>query len=728
MKLKYVNLYLLILAFTILVGGCTNTTAEYAVEPYASAVKPEEMTLINRWLGFLTGNGAEADASRYAPAIPFSFVCGKRASTEWIKPDNAKVTSGEWLEDATRIHTLRWHDPQTKLSCEMQLTEYRNFPAMSWTVFLKNEGSADTEPVHDFKALDTYWKRTDDAMPVLYRSRGGDGRTEDFHYAGEEMRQNMWTNSAKIRMDEQNNNALRSGLGNSNIPDDHRPSATWLPFFNLQTGTDGLIVGIGWNGQWFAGIDHNGDGLCTLTAGMERLNTKLFAGEMIRSPLILVMYWQGESMHGQNLFRRFVLNHFTPQNDGKPLQLPVWANSWGGSPTDHHLKMIANIASRKLRYDGYWIDAGWYGKSETDCPDVFHGDWGTVGDWIVNKHRHPGTLKPVSDAIKKNNMQFLLWFEPLRVSYGTDVTLQHSEWFINTNGTPASGQNWLLDIGKPEALQYITNTISDLIQQNGVDWYREDFNFDPYPYFTYQEAPDRVGMREIRFVEGAYTFWDELLRRNPNLKIDNCASGGRRIELEMMKRSVPLWRTDYNCFPYLLTEATQAHTFGAAHWLPANTTAPLYTNPDTYQCRSALSSGVIINLDDDKNRPISQKEEDWNWFRTRIDEAQRAKPFFYGDFYPLTAGNCALESWLAYHFYLPEQKEGLIVAFRRPKSDVVSMTFDLTTIRPDAKYEFEDVDTGKKVTLSGSEIRKEGYTLKTTAPRESRLVYYRQVN
>jgi hypothetical protein len=69
----------------------------------------------------------------------------------------------------------------------------------------------------------------------------------------------------------------------------------------------------------------------------------------------------------------------------------------------------------------------------------------------------------------------------------------------------------------------------------------------------------------------------------------------------------------------------------------------------------------------------------------------------------------------------------LIVAFRRPKSDVVSMTFDLTTIRPEAQYEFEDADTGKKLTLSGAEIRKNGYTLKTGSLRESRLVYYRQV-
>ncbi|MDR1155621.1 MAG: alpha-galactosidase, partial [Bacteroidales bacterium] len=662
---------------TALFIDCKNEPAvEYAVEPYASAVKPEEMTLITRWLGFLTKNGAEADAARYAPAIPFSFVCGERSSTEWIQPDNANIESGGWINH-TRIHTLRWKDGRTKLSCEMQLTEYRDFPAMSWTVFLKNEGAADTDPVHDFKALDTYWKCADESMPVLYRSQGSDSRTDDFVYTGEEMRKSLWVNSRTVRMDSKTNSDFRRALNNSLFDSDTRPSATWLPFFNLQTGDDGLIVGIGWNGLWYAEIGHDGNGACPLSAGMEHLNTKLLPGESIRSPLMLVVYWSGESMHGQNMFRQLVLNHFHPQKDGKPLQMPVCCSTWGGWPNQTHLEFIQTIAEKKLPYDYYWIDAGWYGKSETDCPNVFNGDWGTVGDWMVNKHRHPETLKPISDAVHKANMKFLLWFEPVRTTRGTGAATAHPEWFVDTGG-----DNLLLDLGKPEAKKYITETVSGLIAENRIDCYREDFNFDPFPYWTHREEPNRAGMREMRFVEGVYAYWDELLRRRPDMVIDNCASGGRRIELETMKRSMPLWRTDYNCFPYLLTEATQAHTFGMAHWLPANSTSPFVGKPDTYQFRSALSSGVVASLDDLGVRPIAERtDEEWDWWRIRIEEAQRAKPFFYGDFYPLTNGNYSLENWLAYHFYLPEQKSGLIVAFRRPKSDVVSMTFDLTTIR-----------------------------------------------
>ncbi len=41
-------------------------------------------------------------------------------------------------------------------------------------------------------------------------------------------------------------------------------------------------------------------------------------------------------------------------------------------------------------------------------------------------------------------------------------------------------------------------------------------------------------MTEIRYVEGHYAMWDELRARHPGLWIDNCASGGRRIDLETL--------------------------------------------------------------------------------------------------------------------------------------------------------------------------------------------------
>ena len=55
---------------------------------------------------------------------------------------------------------------------------------------------------------------------------------------------------------------------------------------------------------------------------------------------------------------------------------------------------------------------------------------------------------------------------------------------------------------------------------------------EPLPYWHAADTADRQGMAETRHIEGLYAFWDDLLKRHPNLIIDNCASGGRRIDLE----------------------------------------------------------------------------------------------------------------------------------------------------------------------------------------------------
>ena len=53
-------------------------------------------------------------------------------------------------------------------------------------------------------------------------------------------------------------------------------------------------------------------------------------------------------------------------------------------------------------------------------------------------------------------------------------------------------------------------------------------------------------MTEIEYVMGLYRMWDEIMERFPYIFIDNCASGGRRIDLETNMRSIPMWRSDYN--------------------------------------------------------------------------------------------------------------------------------------------------------------------------------------
>jgi len=700
----------------------------------SSWVKPEEMKWIQAWISRLTA--AKVDGvgdltvglDRCSGGVPFSFNCGARFSREWLPVETAKIESGVWCE-GKRIHRMRWSDAQTSLTCEMELTEFSRFPAVEWVIRLRNDGVIETEPIHNFKALDIFWKCAQEGtMPELRRSLGSDGRHDDFQYHCDELRRSMWDAPRTIRMDSATNTAFRQARNGSSLMVDDRTSATWLPFFNLRTGEDGLISALGWSGQWFAEFTHDGAGKTDISAGMEHLALKLKSGESIRSPRVMLLYWKGEPIHAQNVLRQFILEFHSPRIDGKLVEMPICNGSWGGTPTQGHLDAIHGIAKHGLPYDYYWIDAAWYGTSSKPCPDVFHGDWWITGDWRVNRNFHPDGLKPISEAAHRVGMKFLLWFEPERALHGTPVTLAHPEWFLRrTNAVPREiNENLLLDLGNPEAWQWAVETISTLIEENGIDCYREDFNFDPGPFWCNADEEGRQGLVEIRFVEGLYAFWDELRRRHPGLLIDNCASGGRRLELETISRSVALWRTDYNCFPHMNADASQVHTMGLNQWLPLNSTSPFAKPGDTYQVRSAYSSGLVLSIEEFGINGSKAPDFPWEWFRKRMEEARRLRPMFYGDFYPLTSGVFCHDSWLAYQLLIPGTGEGAVLAFRRAESSMTSSSFQLHDLEAQGEYELEDADSGKIWRSTGSHLMTNGLGISITTPRDSRLVFYKK--
>jgi alpha-galactosidase len=707
----------LLLAMTWCVASVCR--AEVAIEPYASKPTAAETAFAEQWKQFLLKQ-AKPDAGRYVPDLPFSFQCGDRNSREWVKIETAKTQSGEWQKDKTRTHTLSWKDDKTSLVCEMKLKEFRDFPAFQWVVSVRNGGKADSPKVHDLWGVNTQWHAADGSMPVLHRSVGSPGHEDDFQFRSEIMHNSMWDKRRRIAMDNSSNAAW--GQANSYlIPADKRSSAVWLPFFNYQTGDDGLIVGLGWSGGWRACFDHVGGGKSTILAGVENFNSILHPGEAVRSTLNLVLYWKGEMLHGQNMFRKLVLEHFTPRINGKIVEPPISGVVWGGIPSKEHLNIIEKLKKYQIPLDVYWFDAGWYGTGTVPSYTVFEGDWGPMaGDWRPNPNWHNGTMKPVSDAAHALGMKFLVWVEPCRAIQGRPITLEHPEYFLTgrPDGKMQPGQMLLLDLGQPKSFKWAVDVISGLVRDYKIDWYEEDFNLEPNPYLEVADKPDRTGMNEMRFVEGHFAFWDSLLKSFPNLAILNCASGGRRMDLETISRGQPLWRSDYNCFMEATAESTQDHSFGVSHWLPIQGSMIRgWSMFDKYESRCALSPGM-------ENGLVAKTEAEWLQIKANVLQAKRCKKYFYGDYYPLANQQRSPAAWHAYHLYLPAEQQGMLLAMRRAKSDVAAMTFDLLTIDPARQWKFEDYDSGKTWTLSGRELREKGFEVQIPNRRDSRLIFY----
>lgn len=601
------------------------------------------------------------------------------------KPSDAVLPTWKPAEStsSTERGTVVQHsrtDPATGLKVTVAVRRFADSPAVDWVVQIENGGTGDSEIIEDILPLDLSVDVSPQERVRLHHANGSLCRMDDFLPFVTE---------------------IAPGGSKTLSPTGGRSSNGVLPFFNLQREGGGLLVGIGWTGQWIMRVER-GDCL-RIIAGMERTHLRLHPGESIRTPRILLLPWEGQDENeGTNALRQLLIRHYLPRIEGD-LVLPPTAQCLQAyyyltGKAGEQFEMTALPKTAATGADAYWIDACWYGDK---------GDWWQeVGSWVVNRDKFPNGLRPISDAAHKAGMQFILWFEPERVRPGSKLHREHPQWLLSAEGN----DNLLLDLGLPEARRHMAELLSQLITENGVDVYRQDFNFDPLPYWRGADAPERIGMAEIRHVEGLYWLWDELRRRHPRLWIDNCASGGRRIDLETLSRSLPLWPSDFPdvCglpFGQGLHVGDQCINAGLARWVPLFGGGVWNFTP--YGTRSEIIGGFtfgfhiehadfpadgvtrLVTYRDVLARGKTMLDADFpvEAVREAIAEWRSVRPFFLGDFHLLLPLTASYHDWCAWQFHRSDLGAGIALLFRRHRSPFPAMEVALRRIAPEADYE-----------------------------------------
>lgn len=636
---------------------------------------------------------------------PFSFVYGGKSSDSFIK---------DWDYKSERLHSIdadvekslyTYSDQQSGLVVRCFVTRYKDFNAAEYVLRFINTSSENTPIIENASVIDEVFSYRTGGTFILHHSLGSNAAVNDFQPFDEIMQigKNIYLTPNRGRSSDE----------------------TAFPFFNIETpARQGMIVAVGWTGKWYADIVQQDAESVSLRSGMENMHLTLHPKEEIRTPGICLLFWNGaDRMIGHNQFRKFVLAHHTRRINNRLPEFPLAVSfelDGAPRPCDVHscltetaaLAHIKRYQQFKLTPELYWVDAGWYTGCGWENADR---QWGlNVGNLTIDAERFPNGLKPISDAAHAVNAGFLVWFEPERVYEGTQVYKEHLNWLLSKPNSDA----YLLDLGNTEARLWLTGYLTDFFKKEGVDYYRQDFNFDPMPYWKNADAPDRIGISEAKHIEGLYACWDSLLVRFPNLIIDNCASGGRRIDLETISRTSPFWRTD------LEQNATgnQCHTYGLHLYLPLHGTGLFKTG--NYYVRSSLGTmGVITwSVNGGNNESVSA-------YQKYMADFKRLRSYYYADYYPLTPPKkhyMDADFWLAYQFNRPEQKDGIVLAFRREKSPVETIRVTLHGLNADSFYELFYEDCGIKINKSGKELL-EGVDLLIPEKPGSLLISYKKI-
>ncbi|MFH1737939.1 MAG: alpha-galactosidase, partial [bacterium] len=562
---------------------------------------------------------------------------------------------------------------------------WKDYPTVEWTAYFKNEGGADTPILESIQALDTAFERDSEGEFLLHHHKGDKYALDSF---------------------EPLQTTLKPNVSKKFAPAGGRPSNFEWPYYNLECPLqkEGVIIAIGWPGQWASQFIRDSESSLRVVCGQELTRLKLHPGEEIRTPLIVMQFYKGDWIRAQNIWRRWIFDHNFPKDHGKPLSAKlggasVWFYKFQCTQAGD-IQFINLFAEKGIKLDYWWMDAGWY-----PCKS-----WPVVGTWEADKSRFPDGLRAVTDENRKHGTETIVWFEVERVHSGTWIANEHPEWVFG------GADGGLLKMNEPEVVQWLTDHIDNLITKEGIGLYRSDFNIDPLKFWRGNDAEDRQGITEIRYIEGYLSYWDELRRRHPGMLIDSCASGGRRDDLETMRRAVPLLRSDVENNP----EAYQCYNYGFGLWLPYFDSTN-YEKFDKYYFRSTIAPFLQCNWD------IRKDDFDAEAAKKSLREWRSVVDYYFGDFWPLGEHSTANDVWMAWQFDRPDLSAGIVQAFRRPQSPYVTARYYLRSLEPDARYLVTDLDSNEPMEMTGRDLMEEGLLINIAQQPDAALITYKKI-
>ena len=626
--------------------------------------------------------------------VPFSFEYNGASSYEFLSQWNRQVTD-EDMGDFVR-KTIIFSNPEDKFECSFVLDSWKDYPVSYYRVGFANRGDTNSGVLSNVKVLDDNFNAT-----TFTSARGAFDIREKIGPTAKAFADNF-----RLHTFDKEGETVRITAGTG------RSSAEWMPFARFSNKEGGVIIALGWTGQWIMDCCRFDRDWFSVKGGMEDLETILFPGEEITQPSVMRLDYCGEDpITGHNILRRFLYNEWLPQ---KMRQLPVCFSAWGGKPASAHLEMLKSIKETNADFDCYWIDAGWYGDGQQANEGDYSEYWvKNVGSWFVNPWLYPDGMGVVGDAVHALGKKFLLWFEPERAYEGSKILQEHPEYFI-----PAPFAHWI-NLARQDAREWMLNMLTDMMKAGNVDYYRQDANSDTISYWRSADVPGRKGMTEVRSVEGLYWVLDELRKRFPGMLIDNCASGGRRLDIEMMRRSVPLWPSDLQCMSDWESEQMQEVVAGLNYWSPVSCWGPGLKYSDTYNFRSVFGTSTVI--------AFPAKKEDQEWAKTMVAQLRRASVYTTGDYYPIMGQSYDPAKWMVQQYHRPELGGGCLIALRRKNSGFSKGEFKLSALDTAKNYSIEDADTGTIITLSGMELTNNGLPIELAAPATSKLYFYKEI-
>ncbi len=203
-----------------------------------------------------------------------------------------------------------------------------------------------------------------------------------------------------------------------------------------------------------------------------------------------------------------------------PIIFNEYCTSWG-NPDEKEMESIAErLKGHGIKYCA--IDAGWHVKDGND--------WSDIGDWITNTNKFPGGLKKAADKIRECGMIPGLWYEMEVVGKDSDM-FKNEDMLLKRDGIPIQTMfRRFLDMRKPEVIGFLTERVIKNLKDNGFGYLKVDYNDN---LGIGCEGAESLGEGMRQSLIASRNFFKKIREEIPDMVIENCSSGGHRLEPSM---------------------------------------------------------------------------------------------------------------------------------------------------------------------------------------------------
>ena len=208
--------------------------------------------------------------------------------------------------------------------------------------------------------------------------------------------------------------------------------------------------------------------------------------------------------------------------EGMPIIFNDWVTHWGDTSHDKLISLANSLKDTKVKY--FVVDDGW--------------QTGWVGDWTVDKEKFPNGLKEYCDEIRSMGLIPGIWmeFECVR-DRAERWAEEYNRLYLTKDGIPINNAacnaapTKFLDFRKQEVRDYLDSAVVKFLKNNGVGYIKVDYNSN---IGLGCDGADSLGDGLIAQMNGVYDFFRHLKEEIPGLIIENCSTGGSRLEPKMM--------------------------------------------------------------------------------------------------------------------------------------------------------------------------------------------------